>query len=126
MGENPAMSDPDVQHAREALAKLDHLVVQEIFLTETARHADVILPATAFPEKTGTFTNTDRRVQLGRAAPRPAGRRPPGLVDLAANWAAGSGSTGITSIPARSTRNSAAACPRSGGSPGSGSNAKGR
>ena len=73
MGENPAMSDPDVQHAREALAKLDHLVVQEIFLTETARHADVILPATAFPEKTGTFTNTDRRVQLGRAALEPPG-----------------------------------------------------
>jgi formate dehydrogenase major subunit len=73
MGENPAMSDPDVQHAREALATLDHLVVQEIFLTETARHADVILPSTAFPEKTGTFTNTDRRVQLGRQALEPPG-----------------------------------------------------
>ena len=68
MGENPAMSDPDVQHAREALAALDHLVVQDIFLTETASFADVILPASAFPEKTGTFTNTDRRVQLGRQA----------------------------------------------------------
>jgi formate dehydrogenase major subunit len=73
MGENPAMSDPDVEHAREALAKLEHLVVQEIFLTETAYHADVILPATAFPEKTGTFTNTDRRVQLGRQALAPPG-----------------------------------------------------
>jgi len=73
MGENPAMSDPDVQHARAALAKLEHLVVQEIFLTETARYADVILPATAFPEKTGTFTNTDRRVQLGRQALDPPG-----------------------------------------------------
>jgi len=73
MGENPAMSDPDVQHAREALASLDHLVVQEIFLTETAWHADVVLPATAFPEKTGSFTNTDRRVQLGRAALKPPG-----------------------------------------------------
>ncbi len=73
MGENPAMSDPDVQHARAALAKLDHLVVQEIFLTETARHADVILPSTAFPEKTGTFTNTDRRVQIGRQALQPPG-----------------------------------------------------
>src|SRR5947209_13272389 len=71
MGENPAMSDPNVQYAREALAKLDHLVVQEIFLTETAYHADVLLPATAFPEKTGTFTNTDRRVQLGRQALKP-------------------------------------------------------
>jgi formate dehydrogenase major subunit len=73
MGENPAMSDPDVQHAREAFANLDHLVVQEIFLTETAYHADVILPASAFPEKTGTFTNTDRRVQMGRQALRPPG-----------------------------------------------------
>ncbi|WP_300301768.1 formate dehydrogenase subunit alpha [Ferrovibrio sp.] len=68
MGENPAMSDPDVAHAREALARLDHLVVQDIFLTETAFHADVVLPASAFAEKTGSFTNTDRRVQLGRAA----------------------------------------------------------
>ena len=73
MGENPAMSDPDVHHAREALTELEHLVVQEIFLTETAFHADVILPATAFPEKTGTFTNTDRRVQLGRRALDPPG-----------------------------------------------------
>jgi formate dehydrogenase major subunit len=68
MGENPAMSDPDANHAREALAALDHLVVQDIFLTETAYLADVILPATAFPEKTGTFTNTDRLVQMGRQA----------------------------------------------------------
>jgi formate dehydrogenase major subunit len=60
MGENPAMSDPDVQHAREALAKLDHLVVQDIFLTETAKYADVVLPASAWPEKTGTVTNTNR------------------------------------------------------------------
>jgi formate dehydrogenase major subunit len=67
-GENPAMSDPDAQHAREALAKLEHLVVQDLFLTETAWHADVVLPASAFPEKDGTFTNTDRRVQMGRAA----------------------------------------------------------
>jgi formate dehydrogenase major subunit len=68
MGENPAMSDPDANHAREALAALDHLVVQDIFLTETAYLADVILPATAFPEKTGSFTNTDRQVQMGRQA----------------------------------------------------------
>ncbi|HXD75050.1 MAG TPA: formate dehydrogenase subunit alpha [Vicinamibacterales bacterium] len=68
MGENPAMSDPDVEHAREAMAKLDHLVVQDIFLTETAYLADVVLPATAWPEKTGTATNTDRMVQLGRKA----------------------------------------------------------
>ena len=68
MGENPALSDPDLNHAREALASLDWLVVQDIFLTETAYLADVVLPASAFPEKTGTFTNTDRMVQLGRRA----------------------------------------------------------
>lgn len=72
-GENPAMSDPDANHARAALAALDHLVVQDIFLTETAYLADVILPASAFPEKTGTFTNTDRTVQMGRQALNPPG-----------------------------------------------------
>jgi formate dehydrogenase major subunit len=73
MGENPAMSDPDANHAREALAALDFLVVQDIFLTETAYLADVVLPASAFAEKTGTFTNTDRIVQLGRQAIDPPG-----------------------------------------------------
>jgi formate dehydrogenase major subunit len=73
MGENPAMSDPDANHARAALAALDHLVVQDIFLTETAYLADVILPASAFAEKNGTFTNTDRLVQLGRQAIDPPG-----------------------------------------------------
>ena len=68
MGENPAMSDPDQEHARTALANLDILVVQDIFMTETAAFADVILPASAFPEKDGTVTNTDRRLQMGRAA----------------------------------------------------------
>ncbi|MFL6798646.1 MAG: formate dehydrogenase subunit alpha [Xanthobacteraceae bacterium] len=68
MGENPAMSDPDLNHARQALAHLAHLVVQDIFLTETAFHADVILPASAWPEKDGTVTNTNRQVQMGRAA----------------------------------------------------------
>jgi formate dehydrogenase major subunit len=68
MGENPAMSDPDANHAREALARLDMLVVQDIFLTETACLADVVLPASAFAEKTGSYTNTDRTVQIGRAA----------------------------------------------------------
>jgi formate dehydrogenase major subunit len=66
MGENPAMSDPDQTHARQALAKLDHLVVQDIFLTETAWHADVVLPASAHAEKLGTYTNTNRQVQIGR------------------------------------------------------------
>src|SRR6202167_2449972 len=72
-GENPAMSDPDLQHAREALAKLDHLVLQDLFVTETAFHADVILPASAFAEKSGSFTNTDRRVQLAREVIKPPG-----------------------------------------------------
>ena len=73
LGENPAMSDPDVEHARDALAKLDHLVVQDIFLTETANYADVILPASAFYEKSGTVTNTNRQVQMGRPAVSPPG-----------------------------------------------------
>ncbi|TCS65263.1 formate dehydrogenase major subunit [Primorskyibacter sedentarius] len=73
LGENPAMSDPDVTHAREALASLEHLVVQDIFLTETANYADVILPAAAFYEKNGTVTNTNRQVQIGRAAVSPPG-----------------------------------------------------
>lgn len=77
LGENPAMSDPDAAHAREALATLEHLVVQDIFLTETAFHADVILPATAWPEKDGTVTNTNRQVQMGRAALAPPGEARP-------------------------------------------------
>ena len=68
LGENPAMSDPDLNHAREALQMLDHLVVQDIFLTETATYADVIFPASAWPEKDGTVTNTNRQVQMGRKA----------------------------------------------------------
>jgi len=68
MGENPAMSDPDQHHAREALAMLEHLVVQDIFMTETAWHADVVLPASAAYEKNGTFTNTNRQVQIVRKA----------------------------------------------------------
>jgi formate dehydrogenase major subunit len=67
-GENPAMSDPDLNHAREALAHLEHLVVQDLFLTETAMYADVVLPASAWPEKDGTVTNTNRQIQLGRQA----------------------------------------------------------
>ena len=68
MGENPAMSDPDLAHARAGLANLEHMVVQDLFLTETAWLADVVLPASAWPEKTGTVTNTDRMVQMGRRA----------------------------------------------------------
>ena len=73
LGENPAMSDPDQHHAREALAKLEHLVVQDIFLTETAWHADVVLPASAHAEKCGTFTNTNRQVQMARPVIDPPG-----------------------------------------------------
>ena len=73
LGENPAMSDPDVEHARDALARLKHLVVQDIFITETANYADVILPASAFAEKSGTVTNTNRQVQMGRPAVPPPG-----------------------------------------------------
>ncbi len=92
-GENPAMSDPDVEHAREALARLEHLVVQDIFLTETANFADVILPASAFAEKLGTVTNTNRQVQMGRPAVPPPGEARDDLaiiIDLAQrlglNW----------------------------------------
>ncbi|MFI8749192.1 formate dehydrogenase subunit alpha [Vreelandella lionensis] len=77
LGENPAMSDPDLTHARAALGKLEHLVVQDLFITETAQFADVILPASAWPEKDGTVTNTNRQVQLGRAAlPLPGEAKP--------------------------------------------------
>jgi formate dehydrogenase major subunit len=79
MGENPAMSDPDLNHARHALASLQHLVVQDIFMTETAWLADVVLPATAWPEKTGTVSNTDRMVQLGKQAITPPGDAKPDL-----------------------------------------------
>ncbi|MFY0992550.1 formate dehydrogenase subunit alpha [Halomonas sp. C05BenzN] len=77
LGENPAMSDPDLDHARAALGSLEHLVVQDLFVTETAQFADVVLPASAWPEKDGTVTNTNRQVQLGRAAvPLPGEARP--------------------------------------------------
>ncbi|MBX3704778.1 MAG: molybdopterin-dependent oxidoreductase, partial [Steroidobacteraceae bacterium] len=78
-GENPAMSDPDLNHARHALASLQHLVVQDIFMTETAWLADVVLPASAWPEKTGTVSNTDRMVQLGKRALDPPGDAKPDL-----------------------------------------------
>ena len=79
MGENPAMSDPDLNHARHAMASLEHMVVQDIFMTETAWLADVVLPATAWPEKTGTVSNTDRMVQLGTQAIDPPGQAKPDL-----------------------------------------------
>jgi len=77
LGENPAMSDPDLTHARASLAALEHLVVQDLFVTETAQFADVILPAAAWSEKSGTVTNTNRQVQMGRAALAPPGEAKP-------------------------------------------------
>ena len=77
LGENPAMSDPDLEHARSALAHLEHLVVQDIFVTETAQFADVVLPSYAWPEKDGSVTNTNRQVQRGRAALRAPGEAKP-------------------------------------------------
>ena len=73
VGENPFISDPNINKVRKALSNLEFLAVQDIFLTETAEFADVILPATSFMEKTGTYTNTDRRVQIGRTALQPPG-----------------------------------------------------
>jgi formate dehydrogenase alpha subunit len=77
MGENPSLSDPDSKHVREALRKLEFFVVQDIFLSETAQLADVVLPACSFAEKDGTFTNTERRVQRVRKAIEPVGNSKP-------------------------------------------------
>jgi formate dehydrogenase alpha subunit len=77
MGENPSLSDPDANHVREALQKLEFFVVQDIFLSETARFADVVLPATSCAEKDGTFSNTERRVQRVRKAIEPVGNSQP-------------------------------------------------
>lgn len=77
IGENPALSEPEAKHAEEALRKLEFLVVQDIFLTETARLADVVLPGTSFAEKDGTFTNTERRIQRVRKAIEPIGNSKP-------------------------------------------------
>ena len=106
-GENPAMSDPDAHHAREAFARLDHLVVQDIFLTETASLADVVLPATAWPEKTGSVTNTDRCVQLGRKAiPAPGEARADAWITeqiaqrLGLSWTYGVAPDGAASLSA--------------------------
>lgn len=105
MGENPAMSDPDADHAREALAKLDMLVVQDIFLTETAYLADVVLPASSFAEKDGTFTNTDRMVQIGRKAINPPGQARQDLeivIDMARQlglpWNYGTGEAAVAAV----------------------------
>ena len=77
MGENPMVSDPDLNHVEEALKTLDFLVVQDIFLTETASLADVVLPGVSFAEKDGTFTSTERRIQRVRKAIKPLGDSKP-------------------------------------------------
>ena len=86
MGENPMVSDPDLKHVEAGLKKLEFLVVQDIFMTETAQLADVVLPATVYAEKDGTFTNTERRVQIVRKAVDPPGSARPDweiIADLA-------------------------------------------
>ena len=124
MGENPAMSDPDVEHAREALAKLEHLVVQDIFLTETAKYADVVLPASAWPEKDGTVTNTNRQVQMGRKAlPLPGEARQDWWIIIELGRRLGlTGTTPPREVFAEMKRR----CRRSRTSPGSGSSARAR
>ena len=77
MGENPVVSDPDITSVKEALEEMNFLVVQDIFLTETAEYADVVLPASTYAEKDGTFTNTERRVQRVRKAIEPIGNSKP-------------------------------------------------
>ena len=89
LGENPFLSDPNTAKVRQGLSALDFLVVQDIFLTETAEFADVILPATTFYEKHGTYTNTDRRVQVGRPVLDPPGEARPDwqvICDLATRF----------------------------------------
>ncbi len=105
MGENPAMSDPDLNHARHAMASLEHMVVQDIFMTETAWLADVVLPATAWPEKNGTVSNTDRMVQLGKQAIDPPGQAKPDLWiiqqiarRMGLNWDYGSELDGVAAV----------------------------
>ena len=123
MGENPAMSDPDVSHARKALSELEMLVVQDIFLTETGYLADVILPASAFPEKTGTFTNTDRAVQLGRQALEPPGEARQDLAIIVAMARTARARLALRSPEPGVRGDAPGRCRRSPASPGTASNA---
>ena len=101
MGEDVAQSDPDETRVLEALAALDFLVVQELFETETARYAHVLLPAAGYLEQEGTFTNGERRIQHVRAALRAAGRGAARLDRGARRRAARSAPTGATTRPPR-------------------------
>ena len=123
MGENPAMSDPNLRHVREALASLDHLVVQELFLTETACYADVVLPASAWPEKDGTVTNTNRQVRWA-ALPSQCLTAPGRTGGSSRRSRAASGSTGTMAARPMSLPRWQAACPRSTTSVGRGFAAK--
>lgn len=93
MGENPLLSEPDIKNVKEALNKLDFLLVQDIFLTETAKMADVVLPASSFAEKEGTFTNTERRVQRIRTAVNAPGEALPDwkIISMIAKTMGGAG-----------------------------------
>jgi len=86
LGENPMLSDPDINHARHCLEALDFLVVQDIFMSETAQLADVVLPGASFAEKNGTFTNSERRVQLVRRAVSPRGDHQDGASGSRPDW----------------------------------------
>ena len=89
LGEDLAMTEPDVNHARKCLASGEFLVLQEIFPSETSAFADVLLPGVSFAEKTGTFTNTERRVQMVRQAIEPTGEARPGFGVPSPNWQVG-------------------------------------
>ena len=111
MGENPFLSDPNINKVRKALSALDFLVVQDIFLTETAEFADVILPATTFMEKDGTYTNTDRRVQIGRKVLDPPRPGPPGLADHPGHLQPRRAADGLLAPDRRSSTSSCRSCP---------------
>ena len=106
MGENPFLSDPNINKVRKALSALDFLVVQDIFLTETAEFADVVLPATSALEKDGTYTNTDRRVQIGRKALDPPGQARDGLADHPGHLQPRRPADGLRAARARSSTSS--------------------
>ena len=95
VGENPLLSEPDLHHAEKAIDQLDFLVVQDLFLHETAERAHVFLPAAAFAEKEGTFTNSERRVQRVRQAIDAARPGAAGLVDHGGAGPAGGGRLGL-------------------------------
>jgi predicted molibdopterin-dependent oxidoreductase YjgC len=103
LGENPMMSEPNQHHARHSLEQLEFIVCQDIFINETGEMADVILPATSFAEKDGTFTNTDRRVQRCRTAVPPVGQLPRRLGHLLRSGPAHRAAAGAERLTSAST-----------------------